>query len=350
MATATVYPTGYTDTNNLFTDETNAYSDNGSYMTCAPAYGATNCTVLFSFPSAEIPEEAVITTVTLQTQWKTSNYFAGNSSNTQIGYTGEGLRGTFSADVATGNTDRTHNNTTTGTWTAAELNSENAYAAINYTRSNFFTGGTCSCDYVCIIVAYNIPTAYTKALTATVTATVTARKKAGKILTATTNIAAAFVNALIAAGTAYTKALTATVAAAVSVIKQGKKVSAATTTVTASLSKKAAKAVAANTTATVATAKKATKTLTALTSVTGLIGKLAKKILTAVTKAVVTVRQPRDKIQYILLSYDERTKILTNELRVHALSYSERQKDLSLQERVQDLTIQERQKDLEVTL
>lgn len=154
-----VYPTSYNDYNNLFTDEGNVYADDGSYCVTTPAYLSTNHQMNYFFPECEIPETAELISVVLQVKWKASNSSALLSSNIQLGYDiiNGGVRGTLSTDVASNNSDRTQTCTTTGTWTIAELNDGNAYCTINGYRANLIFSGTCSWDYVALIITYLEP-------------------------------------------------------------------------------------------------------------------------------------------------------------------------------------------------
>ena len=153
--TVTVYPTGHATVGGTWSNPGNIYTDNGRLTTISPPRLDTGQILNVTFPSAELPAEAEIASVSAQIEWRASRT-ANLGGGIQAGYDGA-LRGTEVMDSApTANTDRVFTNTDAGVWTAAELNSGLAYAAVRAYRSiGILT--TISFDYACLIVEYTMP-------------------------------------------------------------------------------------------------------------------------------------------------------------------------------------------------
>ena len=297
MATVTVYPTSYSVIRGTWNNPTYMYTDDGSYTTTTLAGYDNSYTIAYNFPSANIPAGATINSVTLQAQWKASSTSARLSSNIQMGYDGT-LVGSLSEDEASTTSDRTQNCTTTGTWTVEQLNSGLAYARINASKGSLFASGTCSFDYLCIIVDYTEGsggTEYTKELTANTSITANADKKAKKVLFKTVSAGALFIASFLSGSEEYFKELITSVAASALFTR-----------------------------------------------------KTGKIIRTAAIKITAYVRFPFKIIRYVLLSWIVRDKQLTTVLRAKDLSHKEREKQLNTAERAKELEIKERKVDTEV--
>lgn len=297
MATVTVYPTSYSIGSGTWNNPTYIYADDGSYTTTTVSAFDNHHTIEYNFPSANIPAGATINSVTLQTQWKASSSAAQLSSKIQMGYDGS-LVGSANTDEASTTSDRTQNCTTTGTWTVEQLNSGLAYARITAYLDNLFASGTCSFDYLCIIVDYTEGsggTESTKELTANTSITANADKKAKKVLFKTVSAGALFIASFLSGGEEYFKELIASVAASALFTR-----------------------------------------------------KTGKIIRTAAIKITAYVRFPFKIIRYVLLSWIIRDKQLTTVLRAKDLSHKEREKQLNTAERAKELEIKERKIDLEV--
>ena len=212
--TVTVYPTGHATVGGTWSNPGNIYTDNGRLTTISPTRNDTGQILNVTFPSAELPAEAEIASVSAQIEWRASRK-ANLGGGIQAGYDGA-LRGTEVMDSApTANTDRVFTNTDAGVWTAAELNSGLAYAAVRAYRSiGILT--TISFDYACLIVEYTMPEEepqeYHKAVTTVSGVLADTTKGAGKNVRATTLLSTG-------ANKGFLKTLVTGVAAAVTAAK-----------------------------------------------------------------------------------------------------------------------------------
>ena len=212
--TVTVYPTGHATVGGTWSNPGNRYTDNGRLTTISPTRNDTGQILNVTFPSAELPAEAEIASVSAQIEWRASRT-ANLGGGIQAGYDGA-LRGTEVMDSApTANTDRVFTNTDAGVWTAAELNSGLAYAAVRAYRSiGILT--TISFDYACLIVEYTMPEEepqeYHKAVTTVSGVLADTTKGAGKNVRATTLLSTG-------ANKGFLKTLVTGVAAAVTAAK-----------------------------------------------------------------------------------------------------------------------------------
>lgn len=345
MATVTVYPTSYSVIKGTWNNPTNMYADDGSYTTTTLSGYDNSCTIAYNFPSANIPAGATINSVTLQTQWKASSTTARLSSNIQMGYDGT-LVGSLSEDKASTTSDRTQNCTTTGTWTVEQLNSGLAYARINASKGNLFASGTCSFDYLCIIVDHTEGSEeYFKELIASVAASDLFTRKTGKTAAGAVSAGAAAVKS---ANNMRKYVLTAFSGVTSGMIKKAGKISVSYFSVTASIQRVIKKAVNAAVNTTGTAVKKAVKTVRGTAGTSASFVRKVKIIRTAAIKITAFVRFPFKIIRYVLLSWIIRDKQLTTVLRAKDLSHKEREKQLNTAERAKELEIKERKVDLEV--
>lgn len=362
MATATVYPSSYSVVNGTWNDPTYMYADDGSYVTVAPTYLSANFNINYFFSSANIPSGSTINSVTLRTQWKASSSAALLSSNIQIGYDGS-LMGSLSTDVASNTSDRTQSNTNTGTWTAEMLNSGLAYGAVNAYRANMVFSGTCSFDYLCIIVDYTeggTPQEYTKELTASrpVISGLIVRLTL-KTETANTALAASFtkktgktasagVPVLSSAAKAAKKILSGSVSSAALSVKKAVKTLSAAVAAASNTRKYTSKTESGTASITGTARRKTFKAFIAELISSGIAVKAVRIARSSAVKITCVIRIPFRAIRGVILSWVIRDKQFTTDIRAKTLSRQEREKDISAEIRAKELEIKERKTDTEV--
>lgn len=158
MTSVTAYPTSNAAHSTGFTNPTNAYSDNGTYATGAPAANRTISTDYGTFGfDTSIPDRAVIDTVTLEYQYKVSSTLSVLTGrvSTILG----GTHGTDHDDTTEPLADTTNSYDVTAerSWTRADLLDANFGVHLAGVRGAGIPAGTFSFDFVRVVVTFHVP-------------------------------------------------------------------------------------------------------------------------------------------------------------------------------------------------
>jgi len=159
MATVTKFANANTVVTTGWTNPTNAYADDGSYATAAPAKNSS-VTTDYGFPAfttSDIPAGSTINSVTAEFQYKTSaTGVTGELVGIQLNNNGTLLDSESTFTPATGDTTSTLSNITAVA--QADLQTANQFKVrVRSAKGNTNTSVTHSVDYVKLTVDYNAP-------------------------------------------------------------------------------------------------------------------------------------------------------------------------------------------------
>ncbi len=158
MATVTKFANANAVILTGWTSPTNAYADEGSYATAAPAKNGT-ITSDFGFPAfstADIPDGNTINSCTVEVQWKVSTTGSVDTLGVQLHNPSGTALGTEATETGATTADSLKTQQVTSGIALADLRSANVIVArVRAARGNTNTAYTASLDYVKLTVDYS---------------------------------------------------------------------------------------------------------------------------------------------------------------------------------------------------
>jgi hypothetical protein len=166
----TKFPQSYydaaTDADISFVNPTNAYSDDGQYVTAQTTKRSANDYIEYYNFGMGIPAGATINSVTFEVEWKCSTTASILSMSCQL-YKNRAAVGSAITNSAEPTTDTIQSSSNSGTWSVSELNGNtinDLCLRISVSRGATNTNGDILIDYVKVTVNYDaaLYTQYTK--------------------------------------------------------------------------------------------------------------------------------------------------------------------------------------------
>lgn len=162
MATITRFPQSYydagLDSDIVFNNPTNAYADDGSYMTAVTTKRSSSDYITYYNFACGIPTGSTINSITMEVQWKVSTTASILSMDASLRRS-DVQQGSSITNSSEPTTDTTENTSSVGTWTVAQLN-DNTLATgpcirIFIDRGATNTNGDVLVDYVKLTIDYS---------------------------------------------------------------------------------------------------------------------------------------------------------------------------------------------------